>query len=307
MKTNIINNNESANQVKNNEQARKQPQAVTDKDGRHCYAFVLYVGGEISRILAAGWWSTYNDAETTTSGMAVAAVAFKKTAAVVAYELQDNDVYELMTTRNVGSRDRLCFKIHRSRIEAGKYIAPTQEEQKEYFSMGNSDIYAGAECMPVGWNEPKHAARLEEGARVLCIHYGIFGTIDHHNTCDGKITYVVKYDEPQRRADGSTFQFEEYDREGITTNYDPTTGKEIEGNAQHYREVLCASWWGGDDVPRLFEFCGQKLVCICKGEYWDLTTDDGKGTQHDLTLDELADVLAQYYADEQKAQAGRVA
>lgn len=236
MKTNYNNINESANQVKNSEQARKQPQAVTDKNGRNCYAFVLYVGGEISRILAAGWRSTYNDAETTTSGMAVAAVAFKKTAAVVAYELQDNDVYELMTTRNAGSRDRLCFKIHRSRIESGKYIAPTQEEQKEYFSMGNSDIYAGAECMPVGWNEKKEV-------------------------CD----------------------------------------------ADYYRETLCASWWGGDDVPRLFEFCGLNLVCIRKGEYWDLTTDDGKGTQHDLTLDELADVLAQYYADDQKAQAARVA
>lgn len=57
----------------------------------------------------------------------------------------------------------------------------------------------------------------------------------------------------------------------------------------------------------LFEFCGLNLVCIRKGEYWDLTTDDGKGPQHDLTLDEKADVLAQYYADGQKARAARVA
>ena len=45
MKANYNNTNESANQVKNSEQANKMPQTVTDKDGRHCYAFVLYVGG----------------------------------------------------------------------------------------------------------------------------------------------------------------------------------------------------------------------------------------------------------------------
>lgn len=236
MKTNINNNNESANRVNNREQAIKEPQTITDAQGRQCYAFVLYISGEISRVLTCGWWAAPTDAERTAEGMAIAARAFKKTAGVVAYALQDNDIYQLMFTKAISGRGCLSFKIHRSRIESGKYIAPTPEEQKEYFSMDHDDRYTGAECMPVGWNEKK----------------------------------------------------EVYD-------------------ADYYRETLCASWWGGDDVPRLFEFCGLNLVCIRKGEYWDLTTDDGKGTQHDLTLDELADVLAQYYADEQKVQAARVA
>lgn len=155
---NNTNNTENMNQVNN-------PQTVTDKGDRQCYAFILYVGGEISRVLTCGWWSSYNDAERTADGMAVAAVAFKKTAAVVAYALQDNDVYELMITRNVGSRDRVLYKIHRSRLESGKYIAPTKEEQTEYFNQKDHDRYSGAECMPVGWMDAQTAQN--ENATVI--------------------------------------------------------------------------------------------------------------------------------------------
>lgn len=228
MKTNI-NNNESANRVNNREQAIKEPQTITDAQGRQCYAFVLYIGGEISRVLTCGWWAAPTDAERTAEGMAIAARAFKKTAGVVAYALQDNDIYQLMFTKAISGRGCLSFKIHCSRLESGRYIAPTQDEQRQYFTLPNRDRYTGAECMPTGWNEDK-----------------------------------------------------------------------TEGTAQYFREKLCASFWGGDNVPRLFEYCGEKLICVYKGDYWDIMKSDGRGLQEDLTLEELSDVLALYYRTDQK-------
>lgn len=194
---NNTNSTENMNQVNNH----REPQIVTDKGGRQCYAFILYVGGEISRVLTCGWWSSYNDAERTADGMAVAAVSFKKTAAVVAYALQDNDVYELMITRNVGSRDRVLYKIHRSRLESGKYIAPTKEEQTEYFNQKDHDRYSGAECMPVGWMDAQTAQN--ENATV------IEPVRNHRISTDADEIKATAFDAPQWAKVGAVCRYNE--------------------------------------------------------------------------------------------------
>ena len=54
------------------------------------------------------------------------------------------------------------------------------------------------------------ALAINVGDRVQRIGTGATGTIDDVNTCDGKLTYIVKYDETQRRkADGFEFLTEE--------------------------------------------------------------------------------------------------
>ena len=90
------------------------------------------------------------------------------------------------------------------------------------------------------------ADRLKIGTRVLCKHRGILGTVDDYGTQGGKLTYIVRYDEPQEGGNGFTFQFEEYLRDGITTNYDPETGRERVGSLEYYDELLTAEWWGND-------------------------------------------------------------
>ena len=101
------------------------------------------------------------------------------------------------------------------------------------------------------------ADRLEIGTRVLCKHRGILGTVDDYGTQGGKLTYIVRFDDPQEGGDGFTFQFEEYNRDGITTNYDPETGRERVGSLEYYDELLAAEWWGND--TRDFDFGNVQL------------------------------------------------
>lgn len=100
--------------------------------------------------------------------------------------------------------------------------------------------------------EQNAAGCLEIGTRVLCKHHGALGTVADYNTRDGKLTYIVRYDKPQKKYDGKEYHTGEYLRDGITTNYDPETGRERVGSLEYYDELLTAEWWGND--TRDFDF-----------------------------------------------------
>lgn len=110
------------------------------------------------------------------------------------------------------------------------------------------------------------------GDRVLCKLYGVLATVDHFGIHEGKKTYIVKHDRPQRFVVGGTFVYQEYSRDGITKNYD-RKGKEIVGNAAYYREQLLGDWWTGETLT--FEF---------KGKYQCITVNVSKPTNDGSTL-----------------------
>ena len=105
--------------------------------------------------------------------------------------------------------------------------------------------------------EQNTSDRLEIGTRVLCKHLGVLGTVDDYNTRDGKLTYIVRYDESQKEYDGKECHTGEYLRDGITANYDPETGRERVGNLEYYDELLAAEWWDND--TRNFDFGNVQL------------------------------------------------
>lgn len=127
---------------------------VEEKTGRKCFAFALYVGGELSKIITAGCWLTDEQAGEWANGMSLAALAFKKSASVAVYELQDNDVYQLVTTRNSHHNEHTIFKIHRSRIKGAEYTRPTSEEDNDFMSLeGWADLpFTSSDALPLGWS-----------------------------------------------------------------------------------------------------------------------------------------------------------
>lgn len=113
--------------------------------------------------------------------------------------------------------------------------------------MRTSPRYRASETSPKPQAAEQNTAdRLEIGTRVLCKHHGALGTVADYNTRDGKLTYIVRYDKPQKEYDGKEYHTDEYTRDGITTNYDPETGHERVGSLEYYDELLTAEWWGND-------------------------------------------------------------
>lgn len=135
----------------------KAPEASPVKEattGRECYAFALYVGGELSHFITAGCWLSQDQAELWADGMSLAALNFKKTASVGVYKLETDDVYKLYTSRQSHNNEKTVFKIHKSRLEGRDYIRPNQDEQRAFYSLLGlcaSLPVSGPAALPVGW------------------------------------------------------------------------------------------------------------------------------------------------------------
>ena len=137
--------------MKTNETNKNEVKAVREEStGRECYAFALYVKGEIKQFITADWWMNQHDAERTAEGMAVAARMTAKTAGVAVYQLQDNGEYWLIAERDLYA-ERTLFKFHKSRLNFPHFIAPTHEEEREAHRRNLWDFYSGADRLPVGW------------------------------------------------------------------------------------------------------------------------------------------------------------
>lgn len=145
---------------------------------------------------------------------------------------------------------------------------------------------------------------IKVGDRVLCRLLGVLATVDHYgyDTELGERTYIVKHDKPLQMLDGTEFEYQEYSRYGLTTNYDPQTGRELIGNAQHYRETLVAPWFAAGEA-REFELAGVRLSFVPVN---DGTTDfhatthhqDGTSTTDRMTLTDCAEWLARLYTED---------
>lgn len=129
----------------------QEPKAVREaKTGRECYAFALYVKGEIKQFICAEWWMKHEDALRAAEGMAITARISHKTAGIGIYQLQDNGEYWLTDTRNLHA-DRTRFKFHKSRLQFPNFVAPTHEEEREAHRLDCWDFYNGADRLPLGW------------------------------------------------------------------------------------------------------------------------------------------------------------
>ena len=135
---------------------KEVPQPVKEaKTGRECYAFALYVNGEFSRFITANCWMTREQAADYASGMSLAALAFKKTAAVCIYKLEDNNVWQCYDSRNSHNNERTIFKIHQSRMDGCNLVKPSDAEQKEFLSLPHwwRLPIDDATVLPIGWNK----------------------------------------------------------------------------------------------------------------------------------------------------------
>ena len=129
----------------------QEPKAVREaKTGRECYAFALYVKGEIKQFICAEWWMKHEDALRAAEGMAITARISHKTAGIGIYQLQDNGEYWLTDTRDLHA-DRTRFKFHKSRLQFPNFVAPTHEEEREAHRLDCWDFYNGADRLPLGW------------------------------------------------------------------------------------------------------------------------------------------------------------
>lgn len=50
-----------------------------------------------------------------------------------------------------------------------------------------------------------------------------------------------------------------------------------------------------------FRIGARVIVCVKNGRFWNMSNGDGTGTQYDVTTQEAADVLAEFYKDAQRA------
>ena len=148
---------------------------------------------------------------------------------------------------------------------------------------------------------------IKIGDRVLCKFHGVLATVDHFGIHKGKKTYIVKYDEQQLSADGFKYQFEEYNRYGITKNYDEN-GREIVGNADYYIQELQADFWGDDKTPRVLKMGTSEITAYPPAtdskfpQSWHVFEKKDEKEKVDETyrsLENLADYLALLY-NEQK-------
>jgi len=60
--------------------------AITGKDGRKEYAYLLEINGKVAGTIAERWWATEQTMKTTAAGMATMARRFKRTAGILVYE-----------------------------------------------------------------------------------------------------------------------------------------------------------------------------------------------------------------------------
>jgi len=74
-----------------------------------------------------------------------------------------------------------------------------------------------------------------------------------------------------------------------------TEPKPTEGTAQYYADQLTAN--ANEEKPLFFRFGSREIMLKYKGYFWDMSNPDGIGTQKDLTTEEAADVLAEFYKD----------
>ena len=147
---------------------------------------------------------------------------------------------------------------------------------------------------------------IQIGDRVLCKFHGVLATVDHFGIQKGKKTYIVKYDEQRVRADGFKYQFDEYNRYGITKNYDEN-GMEIDGNAAYFREELLADFWGDDRTPRVFKMGTSEITAYPPAtdskfpQSWHVFEKKDEKEKVDETyrsLENLADYLALLYNEQ---------
>ena len=123
--------------------------------GRECYAFGLYVGGKLSKFMTANAWLTRDQALYYASGMSLAALSFKKSASIGVYRLQDNNSWQLVSTRNKHHNEHTIYKIHTSRLNGCEYIKPTGQEQTDFMSLpGWADLPINdPAALPIDWNK----------------------------------------------------------------------------------------------------------------------------------------------------------
>lgn len=72
-----------------------------------------------------------------------------------------------------------------------------------------------------------------------------------------------------------------------------------EGTAQYYAEYLTQH--ADKKKPVILRTGSRYHVFVFKGDFWDMSSADGRTTQYDLTTDEAADVLELFYKDAQRA------
>lgn len=133
--------------------------------------------------------------------------------------------------------------------------------------------------------------------RVYNRVYGMATVLGIRTNEKGVKLYRIKLDQSSTDSNGDEFNEGEFVRDGITKNFD-AQGREILHNAQYYREMLQAEYWGNE--PRRFFFNIGQVNCTHCGEWWNISRANGKGLQQQLTIDELAEVLAAMYSDDQK-------
>ena len=118
---------------------------------------------------------------------------------------------------------------------------------------------------------------------------GCFATVCELGIINGKFVYTVKYPD-----DSAGYQYEQFFRAELIADGDVLT-------PEYYAAFLTEKWWADDD-PRRFMFGGIRFVCwlnVFTG-YWSISKADGKGLQEGLTLEELAELLAQMKAEEKQ-------
>ena len=140
-----------------------------ESTGRECYAFGLYVGGELTRFVTANCWMHQKEAKDYALGMALAARAFRNTASIGIYKLENNDVWQLMETIcRHSTNERTVFKIHTSRVKGCDFVKPTQEEERAFIALADFHRlpFQDVAALPIGWNDP--APFFVAGMRYRC-------------------------------------------------------------------------------------------------------------------------------------------
>ena len=139
---------------------------------------------------------------------------------------------------------------------------------------------------------------IKEGDRVFSRHYKTMGTVVGRYWWSGGNCYRVRMDRECEGGFGRKFTVTSFVRDGITKNIGKDC-QEIKGNAEYYREILLASWWGFNGEPRTI-FDLEIFAPIPRRPSW-LVVSDIFSSPREATLYEIASYLAARYQDEHKA------
>ena len=144
-----------------------------------------------------------------------------------------------------------------------------------------------------GYNQQQRAALLEMGGRENFRLQGgkgvIFSTRKHGDA-------LAAWMKAQQAGEGESPAAAAAD---TLHEADEITAAPVEGSAQYYAEYLTKH--ADKAKPVILRTGSRYHVLVFKGDFWDLSNADGRGTQYDVTTDEAADVLAEFYKDAQRA------